>query len=95
MAGPLPPNPCCCDPSPSPHTLSLPLSLLPACLSTLSLLSTLGPLPLCPAPQVSSRTGAGVPEAVGAIRRERRGRDVFVMGAANVGKSAFIRALMK
>ncbi|EFN51397.1 hypothetical protein CHLNCDRAFT_141029 [Chlorella variabilis] len=44
---------------------------------------------------VSSRTGAGVPEAVGAIRRERRGRDVFVMGAANVGKSAFIRALMK
>ena len=33
--------------------------------------------------------------AVAAVRRERRGRDVFVMGAANVGKSAFIRALMK
>jgi nitric-oxide synthase len=32
---------------------------------------------------------------VAAIRRERRGRDVYVMGAANVGKSAFIRALVK
>lgn len=45
--------------------------------------------------QVSARTGAGVPEAVAAIRRERRGRDVYVIGAANVGKSAFIRALVK
>jgi nitric-oxide synthase len=45
--------------------------------------------------QVSSKTGAGVPTAVAAIRRERRGRDVYVMGAANVGKSAFIRALVK
>ncbi len=45
--------------------------------------------------QVSSKSGAGVPAAVAAIRRERRGRDVYVMGAANVGKSAFIRALVR
>eukprot|EP00887_Chlorella_sp_A99_P005985 scaffold27.g5985.t1 len=44
---------------------------------------------------VSSRTGAGVAAAAGAMRRERRGRDVYVMGAANVGKSAFIRALVR
>lgn len=44
---------------------------------------------------MSARTGEGVSEAVAAIRTERRGRDVFVMGAANVGKSAFIRALVK
>ena len=40
---------------------------------------------------VSSRTREGVREAAGAILRERRGRDVYIMGAANVGKSAFIR----
>ncbi len=45
--------------------------------------------------QVSARTGEGVSEAVAAIRRERRGRDVYVIGAANVGKSAFIRALVR
>lgn len=45
--------------------------------------------------QVSARTGAGVSDAVAAIRQERRGRDVYVIGAANVGKSAFIRALVK
>ena len=44
---------------------------------------------------VSARSGAGVGEAAAALRRERRGRDVFVVGAANVGKSAFIRALVK
>ncbi|KAL4421002.1 hypothetical protein ABPG77_008839 [Micractinium sp. CCAP 211/92] len=44
---------------------------------------------------VSAKSGAGVPAAVAAIRRERRGRDVFVMGAANVGKSAFIRSLVR
>jgi nitric-oxide synthase, plant len=43
---------------------------------------------------VSSRTGFGVERAVAAIRRERRGRDTYVMGAANVGKSAFIRVLV-
>mmetsp|Transcript_23158 Transcript_23158/g.60253 ORF Transcript_23158/g.60253 Transcript_23158/m.60253 type:complete len:403 (-) Transcript_23158:151-1359(-) len=44
---------------------------------------------------ISSRTGDGVPQAVSAIRRERRGRNVYVIGAANVGKSAFVRALLK
>ncbi|KAK9806106.1 hypothetical protein WJX72_001602 [[Myrmecia] bisecta] len=44
---------------------------------------------------VSSRTGAGVSEAAAAILRERRGRDVFMLGAANVGKSAFVRALIQ
>lgn len=29
------------------------------------------------------------------VKRNRKGRDVFVMGLANVGKTAFIRALMK
>ncbi len=30
-------------------------------------------------------------EAVATLRKERRGRDVYVLGAANVGKSAFVR----
>ena len=41
---------------------------------------------------VSSRTQQGVSEAASAILRERRGRDVYILGAANVGKSAFIRS---
>ena len=44
---------------------------------------------------VSSRSGQGLARAAGGIRRERRGRDVYVIGPANVGKSAFIRALVK
>lgn len=40
---------------------------------------------------VSSRTGEGVQAAANVILRERRGRDVYILGAANVGKSAFIR----
>ena len=35
--------------------------------------------------------GKGIAEAVKAIRIERKGRDIYVMGAANVGKSAFVR----
>lgn len=35
--------------------------------------------------------GKGIAEVVKAIRIERKGRDVYVMGAANVGKSAFVR----
>ena len=30
-------------------------------------------------------------EVVKAVRIERMGRDVYIMGAANVGKSAFVR----
>jgi nitric-oxide synthase len=44
---------------------------------------------------VSARTGDGVAQAVGALRRARLGRDVYVMGAANVGKSSFVRSLVK
>ena len=40
---------------------------------------------------VSSRSKLGLAEAAKAILVERRGRDVYCMGAANVGKSAFIR----
>ena len=43
---------------------------------------------------VSSKTGAGVPFAAASLRRARAGRDVVVVGAANVGKSAFVRALV-
>ena len=44
---------------------------------------------------VSSRSGEGVPHAAAALRRARAGRDVVVVGAANVGKSAFVRAFMQ
>lgn len=42
---------------------------------------------------VSSRTRDGVADAASAILKERRGRDVYILGAANVGKSAFIRCV--
>lgn len=38
---------------------------------------------------------AGVSAVTGKICRERKGRDVYVIGAANVGKSAFVRAMLK
>ena len=41
------------------------------------------------------RKGLGVREAVGAMFAERKGRDVYVLGSANVGKSTFIRAALK
>jgi nitric-oxide synthase len=44
---------------------------------------------------ISSRSGEGVAAVASKIARERKGRDVFVVGAANVGKSAFVRALLK
>ncbi|KAG1679418.1 hypothetical protein FOA52_007709 [Chlamydomonas sp. UWO 241] len=44
---------------------------------------------------VSSHTGEGVPQATAKICRERKGRDVYVIGAANVGKSAFVRAMLR
>lgn len=37
----------------------------------------------------------GISAAVSKICRERKGRDVYVVGAANVGKSAFVRAMLK
>lgn len=43
---------------------------------------------------VSSKTGQGLSEAIGEVLRMRQGRDVYVLGAANVGKSAFVRAML-
>lgn len=37
----------------------------------------------------------GMSAAVSAICSERKSRDVYVVGAANVGKSAFVRAMLK
>ncbi len=37
----------------------------------------------------------GIEVATSKICRERKGRDVYVVGAANVGKSAFVRAMLK
>ena len=44
---------------------------------------------------VSARTGAGVAAASQAILRERKGRDTFVLGAANVGKSLFVGSFIE
>lgn len=43
---------------------------------------------------VSSRTGAGMERALAVVLRERRGRAVYVVGVANVGKSTFVRAFL-
>ena len=44
---------------------------------------------------VSGRKGDGVDKSVTAMFAERKGRDVYVIGSANVGKSTFIRAALK
>mmetsp|Transcript_46672 Transcript_46672/g.77203 ORF Transcript_46672/g.77203 Transcript_46672/m.77203 type:complete len:490 (+) Transcript_46672:161-1630(+) len=44
---------------------------------------------------VSAKNGIGMREASNEIRGVRSGRDVFVMGAANVGKSLFISAFLE
>jgi len=41
---------------------------------------------------VSAATGAGLAAAVAAVEAQRAGRDLYILGAANVGKSAFVRA---
>ncbi|KAI3894206.1 hypothetical protein MKX03_022631 [Papaver bracteatum] len=43
----------------------------------------------------SSKSLAGVSGVIAQIQAERKGRDVYILGAANVGKSAFINALLK
>eukprot|EP00908_Phaeocystis_cordata_P016681 Transcript_27974.p1 GENE.Transcript_27974~~Transcript_27974.p1 ORF type:complete len:505 (+),score=203.91 Transcript_27974:492-2006(+) len=43
---------------------------------------------------LSAKTGEGMGDAVRAVMGLRKGRDVYVMGAANVGKSLFIGALL-
>jgi len=44
---------------------------------------------------VSGRKGDGVDKSVTTMFAERKGRDVYVIGSANVGKSTFIRAALK
>ncbi|XP_050385783.1 NO-associated protein 1, chloroplastic/mitochondrial isoform X2 [Argentina anserina] len=43
----------------------------------------------------SSKSLVGVAGVASEIQKEKKGRDVYVMGSANVGKSAFISALLK
>ena len=43
---------------------------------------------------VSCTKGEGIQRVAAQIVRTRKGRDVYVLGAANVGKSSFIRALL-
>ena len=49
------------------------------------------PIPTSP----PSCSAVQVDEAVSFVMRERKGRDVFLIGAANVGKSAFVKAMLK
>ena len=44
---------------------------------------------------VSAKTGDGMHAAKAAILTERSGRDLFIIGAANVGKSLFVGALLE
>ncbi|XP_010547825.1 PREDICTED: NO-associated protein 1, chloroplastic/mitochondrial [Tarenaya hassleriana] len=43
----------------------------------------------------SSKSLAGISGVASEIQKEKKGRDVYILGAANVGKSAFINALLK
>ncbi|MQL81105.1 hypothetical protein Taro_013566 [Colocasia esculenta] len=43
----------------------------------------------------SSKSLVGIAGVISEIQREKKGRDVYILGAANVGKSAFINALLK
>ncbi|KAI8564586.1 hypothetical protein RHMOL_Rhmol03G0191700 [Rhododendron molle] len=43
----------------------------------------------------SSKSLVGIAGVVSEIQREKKGRDVYILGSANVGKSAFINALLK
>lgn len=43
---------------------------------------------------VSAVTGQGFEELCGSVRAHRKGRDVYVIGAANAGKSSFVNRLM-
>ncbi|KAF9685667.1 hypothetical protein SADUNF_Sadunf03G0078200 [Salix dunnii] len=43
----------------------------------------------------SSKSLVGIAGVVSEIQKEKKGRDVYILGSANVGKSAFISALLK
>ncbi|KAL9258311.1 NO-associated protein 1, chloroplastic/mitochondrial-like protein [Drosera capensis] len=42
----------------------------------------------------SSKSAVGISGVVSEIQKEKKGRDVYILGAANVGKSAFINAML-
>ncbi|KAL5810884.1 hypothetical protein ACOSQ4_027452 [Xanthoceras sorbifolium] len=44
---------------------------------------------------ISSKSLAGIAGVTSEIQKEKKGRDVYILGSANVGKSAFINALLK
>ncbi|KAF3952701.1 hypothetical protein CMV_021768 [Castanea mollissima] len=43
----------------------------------------------------SSKSLVGIVGVASEIQKEKKGRDVYILGSANVGKSAFINALLK
>ncbi|XP_011076376.1 putative nitric oxide synthase [Sesamum indicum] len=43
----------------------------------------------------SSKSLVGIAGVISEIQKEKKGRDVYILGSANVGKSAFINALLK
>ncbi|KAJ0964292.1 hypothetical protein J5N97_029414 [Dioscorea zingiberensis] len=43
----------------------------------------------------SSKSLVGITGVIAEIQKEKKGRDVYILGSANVGKSAFINALLK
>ncbi|KAK8938960.1 putative nitric oxide synthase [Platanthera zijinensis] len=43
----------------------------------------------------SSKSLVGITGVISEIKKEKKGRDVYILGSANVGKSAFINALLK
>lgn len=43
----------------------------------------------------SSKSLTGIAGVISEIQREKKGRDVYILGSANVGKSAFISALLR
>ncbi|KAG9452289.1 hypothetical protein H6P81_005193 [Aristolochia fimbriata] len=43
----------------------------------------------------SSKSLVGIAGVISEIQKEKKGRDVYILGSANVGKSAFINAMLK
>ncbi|KAG8381529.1 hypothetical protein BUALT_Bualt06G0131200 [Buddleja alternifolia] len=43
----------------------------------------------------SSKSLVGISGVISEIQKEKKGRDVYILGSANVGKSAFINAVLK
>ncbi|XP_078439832.1 P-loop containing nucleoside triphosphate hydrolases superfamily protein [Wolffia australiana] len=43
----------------------------------------------------SSKSLVGIAGVISEVQKEKKGRDVYILGSANVGKSAFINAMLK